>query len=350
MTSAGRFPFDAIGTFGSIDAEVDFDPAFFVPSETWNKVLARDRQIVIGRKGTGKTAIRLALLDRARQEPLMFVTDLRFRDYPWNVQTSIFSTKSGSKARYTEPWLFLMLVELAKLAIGKSQAPIPTDDGRAAAKAVREFIHKNWGSLQFDYRDIFTASQYKVVKTLKLPAGSMEWQSVARSRLGDSLSSINRWLMECLALLIRADESYYLIFDELDIDFRLGDDRYADNIAGLLIAAQHFTQWSRQTDLRAIPVILIRDDIFTTLIFSDKNKIFMTMAELLRWDYHIDAHVSLKTVIDARLRVLLDLPRDGDVWAQVWTVAICAHATLFSTPISAWTMPDDACVSLAPSI
>lgn len=62
-------------SYGAIDAETDFRPEFFVPSTTWQRVLEMHHPIVVGRKGTGKTAVRLALLNQAKDDALLFAAD-----------------------------------------------------------------------------------------------------------------------------------------------------------------------------------------------------------------------------------------------------------------------------------
>jgi len=113
-------PVDRLQELGAIDAETDFRPDFFIPSSSWSRVRDRERPIVVGRKGTGKTALRKALLNEAANSPLVFATDLAFRDYPWNAHNEVFDSAVGATSRFLETWQFLMLIELAKQTIGES--------------------------------------------------------------------------------------------------------------------------------------------------------------------------------------------------------------------------------------
>src|SRR5437016_6159348 len=94
-------------SLGDIAAENSFRPEFFVTSGSWERVRHGQRPIVVGRKGTGKTALRLALLNEADQSPLLFTADLSFRDYPWNAHNSVSGTQVGHRSRFVETWLFL---------------------------------------------------------------------------------------------------------------------------------------------------------------------------------------------------------------------------------------------------
>ncbi len=310
---------------GAIDAESDFRPEFFVPSTSWENVRSQRHPIVVGRKGTGKTALRLALLNEAHADPVLFATDLAFRDYPWNVHHGVFDDKVGGKSRYLETWLFLMLVELAKQVVGEDQAgPAHYDHGAAEVAAwVRLFIEENWGSVAFNHRDIFRASNYQVTSTLEPQAagfavGSVEWTRVPRARLGDSLSAMNRWLKESLTALLRTEADYFLVFDELDLDFGKQDPQYIDSIIGLILAAQNFFRWTRDLGVPAMPVILLRDDIYGELQFPDKNKVSLGLVETIRWNADFEGPNALKTVVDTRIRALIGASDVGDPWYLVF--------------------------------
>jgi hypothetical protein len=315
---------DRLESFGAIDAETDFRPEFFVPSTSWENVRRQRHPLVVGRKGTGKTALRKALLNEAASDPVIFATDLTFRDYPWNIHHAVYDESVGGKSRYVETWLFLMLIELAKQAVGEDQA-IPTAEAEEIAGWLRLFVQENWGSVAFDHRDIFRAKDYQVTRSFKPEAagvsvGSVDWTRVPRARLGDSLNAMNRWLKTALARILREDVEHFLVFDELDLDFSQQDQQYLDSITGLVLATQNFYLWTREQELRVLPVILLRDDIYGVLQFPDKNKISLGLVETIQWNADYEGPNALKTVVDARIRALLDRTDDPgkDVWYEVF--------------------------------
>jgi hypothetical protein len=316
-------------TFGKIYAEGDFRPEFFVPSTSWRPVRSHDKSIVVGRKGTGKTALGLALYNERLTESDLFVQRLRFSDYPWRVHEQVYDARVGEKARFLETWLFLMLIELAKLAVGEDQAERDLAQAEAVA-AVRAFISEIWGSATFDYRDTFTPTRYKVTTSLQPGAlgftlGSKNWEEVERERLGDSLSQMNRWLEEALIGALRAEAEYFLIFDELDLDFDPENQIYMDSMVGLVRAAHRLSNWAWDHGAAVSAVILLRDDLFNALQFSDKNKLTDDLVVRLTWTADREALNSLKAVIDARIAVLLEeigIPLEGgnaDPWSTVFS-------------------------------
>ena len=313
---------ERLHSLGAIDAETDFDPEFFVPSSSWQAVRSRRNPIVIGRKGTGKTAIRLALVDEASRSHDVFAADLAFRDYPWTVHNSVFAADVGGKSRYVETWLFLMLIELAKAAVGENQTIPAEPDARQTYDAIRNFVVTNWGSVTFDHKDVFRATEYSVTK--RIGAGvrgvgaGVEWTKVERSRLGDALSNMNRWLKDALSEVLSQDHEYFIVFDELDLDFTLNDPDYDDSMIGLILAARDFFNWASTVAVHAMPVVLLRDDIYRELQFGDKNKISNSILEEIKWESDPGSENSLKTVVERRIRVLLNEPDANEPWGLVF--------------------------------
>jgi hypothetical protein len=308
-----------IESLGTIDAETDFRWEYFVPSTSWESLRERRKPIAIGRKGTGKTAVRLALKDEADRESQVFTTPLTFRDYPWAVHNSVFDSTVGGRSRYQETWIFLILVELVKLVVGVNQASPRNGERRKIAEALRAFLSDTWGGVTFDHRDIFRRRHFKITKASFAPTamgvslGSVDWTTVERETLGDALSGVNRWLKASLLEVLVRDSKYFVVFDELDLDFAKRDETYLDSMIGLVLAAQNVFLWARENALPVAPVVLMRDDIYGTLNFPDKNKITTNLVDQLRWTGESTGPNSLKGVIDRRINVLLGSPAD-DPW------------------------------------
>lgn len=319
MDIPGMVTTEQITNLGTIDAETDFEPRFFVPSTTWDSVRMRKRPLVVGRKGTGKTALRFALKAEARSNPQLFVTDLAFRDYPWAVHYNIFDPNLSGRSRYQETWLFLMLVELSKLRVHGDQQP-PSPAAQDAYRAIEKFLGDTWGGPTFDHRDTFRQQRFTVTKASLAPSvmgnslGSIDWTTVDRNTLGDALTGMNRWLKVALENVMDSESEYILVFDELDLDFSPNDESYLDSMIGLVLAAQNLHLWARDTGLAVGVVVLLRDDIYADLNFPDKNKISMNLVETIHWSPDLRGSNSLKSVIDRRIAVLLDKEDVDDAW------------------------------------
>lgn len=316
----------ALESFGAIDAESEFRADFFVTSTSWDRVRTGERPIIVGRKGTGKTALRFALLDQASGDPLTFARDLTFRDYPWGAHNGVFDPEVSLRSRYLDTWLFLMLVELARLAVDQDQQFPLSQEGAETSGRLRAFLEKNWGLSRSDHREIFRKDAYSLSRGLLAPEaagiklGELEWTKVSRAGLGSQLHDTNERLKGAIAQVLRPDARYYLVFDELDLDFAVDSENYAHSLIGLLLAAHAFHQWSGGLTARPTCVVLLREDIYDALEFSDKNKITDSLVERLSWSDAPNAPNGLKRVIDRRLEVLLALPAGvRDPWGRVFS-------------------------------
>ena len=70
---------------------------------------------------------------------------------------------------------------------------------------------------------------------------------------------------------------YYIIFDELDEDYKNFEDdeeekRYFDLLTGLLKAVQDVRSIFKRYDLKIYPIVFLRSDIYARIHYSDKNK------------------------------------------------------------------------------
>ena len=142
---------------------------------------------------------------------------------------------------------------------------------------------------------------------------------------------MNRWFKTALEKLLRPDAEYFLVFDELDLDFSQQDEQYLDSITGLILATQNFRLWATENGLPAITVVLLRDDIYGVLQFSDKNKISHGLKEEIQWNSDFDGPNALKTVADTRIRVLLGIADDSDPWFHVFDEDNARYADKYRT-------------------
>lgn len=317
---------DDIEEFGRIDAESErFLQEFFIKTDAYARVEDQEHIIVVGRKGTGKTAIYEVLLERASKVPNLFGTGLKFRDYPWGIHDQVKDTNAAPVERYTNSWTFLVLVELAKLALTDQSRVFGVNSDEARARtALERFVTTNWGSVRFEFKDIFRRNQYQFEFNPQFAAsgiGTIRRHTVPRGELGSKLTEANRWLRACLERVLSSDNWYYLLFDELDIGYDPSDDEYGQRLTGLLLAARDVYKWANDADFAVGPIVFLRSDIYDALSFPDKNKLTRNLVEVLSWTDELSGENSLKALIDQRIRVLLHVD-SSDPWLEVFDDAV----------------------------
>jgi hypothetical protein len=311
---------DKIDSFGGVAAENDdLLGEFFIRTSAYQRILSQERFIVVGRKGTGKTAIYRKLLDHAEQEAEAFAAGLEFSDYPWGAHQEVANTLAAAVERFSESWRFLILVELAKLML-RDQKPRGRD-----ARALRRFIKRNWGTTDFQVQRFFAPSEYEAElapQFFGFALGAIKRKRVPRTELAGLLSSRNEWLKTRLTRIATPNRKYFVLFDGLDIAYNAIDDDYKQRLIGLLLAARSVYTWGRDQGLSIAPVVFLRSDIYDSLVFADQNKITEDNVQLLMWDDSTSGENSLKALVDQRIRVLADDEESDDPWGLVFDDAL----------------------------
>ena len=124
------------------------------------------------------------------------------------------------------------------------------------------------------------------------------------------------------------NSEYYIIFDELDEDYRdvLNPDRrdgYFELLISLFKAVQNVRTDFRSASANVRPVIFLRDDIFDLCRDVDKNK-WLDRAVTLKWDVN-----QLRQLLNFRLSRAVD--EDADVTEAVWDEVFSVRTTKFGS-------------------
>lgn len=310
-------PIENVKSLGSTNSDVEFDVRFFVTSSAWENVRQRKRSIIIGRKGTGKTAIRRALEAEGAESSTIHTTSLSFSDYPWRAHYQITDDNAGARTRYKETWMFLLLVEMAKQLASKDRPRDTGRDTRKALRKVRRFLKRNWGGTTFNHKQTLANASTLVVRgelrpqALGFSLGGINWDRVSPSNLGPRLRQTNEWLLRAIQTLVLPSHEYFLVLDDLDMEFDPASNDYSDSMIGLLLAVDSFHKWSDQESSPTHAIAVLRDDIYDGLNFPDKNKITTRRVERIRWSAEEGTPDSLKNVLDRRIAFALGLPPTG---------------------------------------
>jgi hypothetical protein len=223
-----------IPEFGRIDAESENQLAdFFIRTLAYRRVVDVERIIVLGRKGTGKTAIYKALLQRSARFRTTHAVGLEFRNYPWDDHTRASDRRLAHSEQFIESWQFLVLVELAKLVLLSPRAIPATAHARAALGSVTHFLRMNWGQIQFNFRDTFARPRYVLTPDADTDPSEMMVSASDSAAFSTFLIRANRWLKARLSALLAPDYTYFILFDDLDHGYAPGDPVYSARLVGL---------------------------------------------------------------------------------------------------------------------
>lgn len=289
-----------IGTFGDGSAEDDDAVlSYFLKTDAVDKIERGDCYVVIGRKGSGKTAL-VKYFSGQRDDYVSESPSLR--DYPWTLHSKRKNLGASEIESYVSSWRYLIAVKANSIILEAKGIKGLTDNQIAA----RDFLIENYGSLKPDLREILAPKQLKVTKKTFAPQimgfalGSIDIEDNQ-----GGLSSEIDVLTD--ALLINAETIAQqtsvthidMHFDELDQGLASLDDRHRQMVTGLILATRSIRNDKKLNNI-VRPVCYIRTDVWDELSFSDKNKISQSSSVPLEWDSN-----TLLEMINQRIRVKL---------------------------------------------
>ncbi|MDN2656074.1 hypothetical protein OW493_06395 [Cobetia sp. 14N.309.X.WAT.E.A4] len=293
-----------------ISAETDGELLkYFIQRPEINKVVFGKAWLVLGKKGSGKTAIHEYLKSTEsenidNQESLC----INFRHYPWPAH-QIYKEALGSlNTAYQKSWSYLITVKaLSKLIELKSR------DGKKLSKELvkaKSYIEKIYGSPNPTLKEVLLSKVIRLksvrgpsagLDDLTLEAGEFTIDDIASSEELQSRLRTNAFtLLEYFESVFRNNSGDYKILialDQLDENWLEGEiEEYSRMLVNLLNVCSSL---SLDPDLNSNlkVVVFLRTDIYQTLKFNDKNKLIQGPSVTIEWD-----HDSLNDMFYERIR------------------------------------------------
>ena len=93
-------------------------------------------------------------------------------------------------------------------------------------------------------------------------------------------ANLLKWVLRCF----NSEHEYFICFDQLDLGFDPNSVEYKNRLIGLLLGARDINIAARQYGKRFFVAVFLRDDIYDTLHFEDKNKLTENFLSLIEWD------------------------------------------------------------------
>ncbi len=278
-----------------LEAKLEDTQKYFYYSTEVDNIIKKDKCYIIGRKGTGKSAICEYLIKR--KEHNIFSTKLSFKNFPFNELYNLDNQKYTAPNQYITLWKYLIYSNVCQLmAINeKVNSSIrnellklyPKNDLKSLARTI-----SNWTSAEFGANILGNGGSFKFSK--------------------DESKNVIPWIdkvniLEDIILNYCDDSEYYIVFDELDEDYRqISDDeeskQYVFLLTSLFKAVQDVKSTFIDSRKKIKPVVFLRDDIYTLIKDSDKNK----------WrDYKIEVEWNEKKLKDLlAFRISKDFDQD----------------------------------------
>lgn len=312
---------DTITSIGGIDADTDdLLMKCFQNHDSYNEIRDFRKFIVLGRKGTGKTAIFKRLLNT--KEYNFFSFGHTFSDYPWHFHDKQAKIGVPEFDKYTHSWKYLTLLSLSKILLNKDSSVPYNDTSLEYLTKIESFIVDTYGTRDPDVTQIFTPSKKLKLKSnfkidLAVIAGQISGEGVPMEYLPVIIQEVNTNLVEYIIESLNPDNTYHILFDQLDLGFDPSSPNYNNRVIGLLLAAKEINRIAKDKGKKLSVIVFLRDDIYNSLKFEDKNKLTQSSTTLIEWD--ITGSHTLKELIEKRFTELLrDDPEEEIKWGDVF--------------------------------
>lgn len=265
------------------------------------------KYFVIGRKGSGKTAI-CEHFNKIRQHDV-FAEKLSFKQFPFN---ELYSHKNKSFThpnQYITIWKFVIYSTICRLMLKnenidgglRTELAALFGENISLSRRVKKWVGKEFGVSLFGL-------SFKISNQ----------PSTTPENWFDYVDHI-----EDLLAKHAGNATYYVLFDELDEDYRdiINADQYHQYtalITSLFKAVQDIrTIFDENYGTKLYPVIFLRDDIYEIVQDADKNK-WGDFRVDLNWDYE-----KIKQLIAFRISRALDLEcknilHFSEAWARMF--------------------------------
>lgn len=283
-------PDDAKGDDGLTD--------YFVETRDYTRIVSGEKRYIIGRKGTGKTAILEKIRLDAKGSPHIYASELSLRSFPINSLAELGETKGLGKANFVAIWQFLLCCSFAAAALRK-----PNLKPTFVRQRLQTFMTDNFPVSGFGFAS--------AVEVLRERGGSVHVGTEVLSGEISSSSSSSKSVStdfyrgsEYLKSLLRrldSDVRIFVLMDELDEGYKAGDKTLNDVLLGLLRAVEEFSLSMRGLDhARYNPVLALRSDIFDNLEDNDLNKLDDYVVRL-NWKGADTSEYSLRRIVNQRI-------------------------------------------------
>lgn len=272
--------------------------------------LEKGKFIFIGRKGVGKSAIAKFIKDTSDSSDNSNASLLRINDFELEKVIQNFDDNNNNKEAVLLEWL--ILVNIVKLIIRNDSGTYTKEFGK-----LKDFIdrnsgivnidkfqidsinHQNGGEVKFDVLShAFGAiiKKYFDVKTTKAPFYKF-------------IPPLREIVETVLNFSVVKDSEFWILFDDLDINYSIHNERDNDKIIELIRLAKKYNNEVFK-GVNAKILIFLRDDIRQNIVtkYADSAKIFSSYEIYINW-YNNESFkesenkIALKRFINRRIEL-----------------------------------------------
>jgi energy-coupling factor transporter ATP-binding protein EcfA2 len=281
--------------FGKIAAEDEASELaeYFVETNEYSKLKdEKNRMLVVGRKGSGKSAIYVHLRDTLSQQQNTQVIALELDAHAWAEHKRLRDQSVSPQRGYVASWKYLMLIELTKRLL-EFEAPSRYkffdvmfwrrlfDDN---IRRLTRFMNQTYGKLAPNFLELIVNTARNLTEINFNGTGIKSANDTDPHRkLARDIISASNYLQKIVLTVLSPKQDVYLILDQLDRGWDATED-IKSVLIGLLLASKDLIREAHRLEKNVRVIVFLRDDIYEHLQFQDKNKITQNDMIELKWN------------------------------------------------------------------
>lgn len=298
--------------------------AYYVQTDEYNRALRGEVNLVVGRKGTGKTALFFQVRDRVRRDKQNIVIDLKPEGYQLiKLKEQVLDLLSeGAKGHLiTAFWEYLLLLEICRKVLEKDRHRHRYDDAIIEEYKNLERLHGGGPeAIEGDFSERLLVLSQSIIDAYKREFGDVQGVRLTANEVTNLLHTTSIVeLRSALAEYLGYKEQVLVLFDNLDKGWSYKGIGTGDILIlrCLIDAARKVQRDMRKANIQLSCIIFVRNDIYQLLMDSSPDFGKETRASL-DWN---DSDL-LREVLRRRLAQTFD--RDIS-FSQVWGLICASH-------------------------
>jgi hypothetical protein len=244
-----------------------------------SQLVKGEKFLVIGPKGSGKSAFGIMLKNISRKDPNFFVRKFELDAFPYHRFSELLPKTEAIESRLPSHWEFLLLIEFLNSFYKDSSCDSEGDyDFKKVIELLKQ-IRVIPNKELIEIIDQTIKKHYSIdLKFLKIGKSDEFSLNILNQRvLYDILKDV------CYS--VNLSSKHRIIIDGLDsvITNRKDLEIQFESLSALLVAANHINQKFNDADIDARVIVLCRSDLLTKLVNPDRTKIISDSSIYLEW-------------------------------------------------------------------
>lgn len=300
---------------------------YFLPTDEYNRALRGEVNLVVGRKGTGKTALWIEVRDRIRANKANIVVDLKPEGYQLlKLKEDMLThlTDGASQHLLTAFWEYLILLEIARKILEKDKRVYQHNHLiRDQYLSLDSAYKSEQFSTEGDFSERLLALSMRIAQDYVSKYGSSDGTKLTTSQVTELVYTHDiRDLREQVTRYLAHKSGVWILFDNLDKGWSTqGVDVTDATVLRCLVDSGRKLERDFQRAERVLHcIVFIRNDVYTHVMqhSADYGK---EMRATLDWT---DGDL-LRELIRRRVVVGLRLNEDDVPFETVWPMVCVSH-------------------------